>query len=148
MWLLITGNPVDGFTYYGPYNSSEAAADAGEQTGADWWIIKPTEPKGDKVTAQHDDHDLYAGIDALLPDDGVIDNTYALVTEIVEFIQQRVTAQPNTTTPNTTTSGGRGRPDLVALLTNAASTLQQEGYPHDHELVAALYDAASKLEDK
>src|SRR3954462_8252809 len=32
--------------------------------------------------------------------------------------------------------------DTTELLSNAASALQAEGYPHDHELVAGLYKAA------
>jgi hypothetical protein len=41
-WVVISGNPVDGFFYYGPFDSAEAAASAAEDSvlDADWWISK------------------------------------------------------------------------------------------------------------
>jgi len=37
--LVITGNPVQGFFYYGPFDSLDAATEwaAREQDGEDWW---------------------------------------------------------------------------------------------------------------
>jgi hypothetical protein len=42
--LIVTGNPLDGFTYHGPYSSSEAAvAGAADRfDGADWWVVPVT----------------------------------------------------------------------------------------------------------
>lgn len=42
-FVLVEGNPVDGFTYTGPFNSSEEAveyADDGVCTTADWWVAE------------------------------------------------------------------------------------------------------------
>jgi len=38
--ILITGNPVDGFVYRGPFVDRDAAIKYAEDnyTGADWWI--------------------------------------------------------------------------------------------------------------
>lgn len=36
--ILVTGNPVDGFTFTGPFDSQESIGEAGEKSGADWWI--------------------------------------------------------------------------------------------------------------
>lgn len=37
--ILIVGNPVDGFEYYGPFKTGEDAIAFGEEhTGSDWWI--------------------------------------------------------------------------------------------------------------
>lgn len=37
--LLITGDPIDGFTYRGPFASHEAACAAGDELGEpDWWV--------------------------------------------------------------------------------------------------------------
>lgn len=40
MFIVITGNPVDGFSYFGPYeNAQDATDDAGEAVLAlDWWV--------------------------------------------------------------------------------------------------------------
>lgn len=39
MTILITGNPVDGFQYHGPFDSTEDAADWASRTqDADWWV--------------------------------------------------------------------------------------------------------------
>lgn len=40
--IICTGNPVDGFTYYGPFPSREAATEAAERTTweGEWWIIR------------------------------------------------------------------------------------------------------------
>ena len=41
-YIVITGNPVDGFTYTGPFDTfDEAHCWATEfQTGDDWWIAR------------------------------------------------------------------------------------------------------------
>lgn len=39
MHILITGNPVDGFSYYGPFKTGEDAIEHGNNRhGPDWWI--------------------------------------------------------------------------------------------------------------
>lgn len=39
MHILIIGNPVDGFEYYGPFKTGEEAIAYGEdRLGGDWWI--------------------------------------------------------------------------------------------------------------
>ena len=46
MVIIITGNPVDGFTFIGPFNDSEEAdAYAVEKLrGEEWWIADMSEP--------------------------------------------------------------------------------------------------------
>ena len=43
-WIVITGNPVEGFSYHGPYPTEDAAEDAKftiEGNGGDWcWVGK------------------------------------------------------------------------------------------------------------
>ena len=39
--IVITGNPVDGYRYYGPYESHDAAVQAANgslRLDIDWWI--------------------------------------------------------------------------------------------------------------
>lgn len=39
MHILITGNPVDGFEYFGPFKTGEEAITYGEDwLSSDWWI--------------------------------------------------------------------------------------------------------------
>lgn len=45
MWIFITGNPVDGFQYTGPFDSSDAVIEAGEYADGDWWIVKLESPE-------------------------------------------------------------------------------------------------------
>lgn len=40
-WILISGNPVTGFTYYGPFESAKQAEEYSENTYFDdecWWV--------------------------------------------------------------------------------------------------------------
>lgn len=43
-YIIITGNPVDGFMYYGPYSTHDEAIEAAEASttldGDDWWIAR------------------------------------------------------------------------------------------------------------
>lgn len=44
-WIAVTGNPVDGFFFYGPFPSPEAATEWGEREGqTDWWITELAPP--------------------------------------------------------------------------------------------------------
>ena len=52
MNIIITGNPVDGFTYTGPFPDRESAIDAATwgvvETEADWWVADLVAvPEGD-----------------------------------------------------------------------------------------------------
>lgn len=38
MFVVITGNPVNGFTIVGPFESREDAFNSAERFDADWWI--------------------------------------------------------------------------------------------------------------
>jgi len=49
MWILIGGNPVDGFSFEGPFDSREAAIERGEELGPDWWIAPLLPPLGEVV---------------------------------------------------------------------------------------------------
>lgn len=45
-YILIAGNPVDGFTFTGPFATPDEAHNAGEAIhGGDWWIGKLTPPE-------------------------------------------------------------------------------------------------------
>jgi len=49
MWIVITGTPIDGFTFVGPFSDPGTAIDCAENgltnSGIDWWIskLKPTD---------------------------------------------------------------------------------------------------------
>jgi hypothetical protein len=47
--LLIVGNPVDGFDYYGPFPDADAASEWAENNRRDevWWTTKLTTPKNE-----------------------------------------------------------------------------------------------------
>jgi hypothetical protein len=55
MYIIISGNPVDGFAYKGPYPDHQDALAAAEGRGGHWWIapIQSAEPCTD-------DHEEYA----------------------------------------------------------------------------------------
>jgi hypothetical protein len=39
-YIIICGNPADGFNYIGPFESrDEASAHAANDTPAEWWIV-------------------------------------------------------------------------------------------------------------
>lgn len=39
-WIIVTGDPIIGFKYYGPFNDSDIAVRFGEDKGAtDWWLV-------------------------------------------------------------------------------------------------------------
>jgi hypothetical protein len=42
--ITVTGNPVDGFKFYGPFIDVEDAQAQGEVGDADWWIADLTDP--------------------------------------------------------------------------------------------------------
>jgi hypothetical protein len=42
--IVVTGNPVDGFQFHGPFPSGNDAAEWAEQHCArEWWLIAPLE---------------------------------------------------------------------------------------------------------
>lgn len=47
--IIITGNPVNGFTYYGTFSSVDEATDwAGLNLGGDWWVAELNKPEATK----------------------------------------------------------------------------------------------------
>lgn len=47
MWIVITGNPMDGFGYTGPFESADQAnewADMHVTREYDWWLAKVEAP--------------------------------------------------------------------------------------------------------
>ncbi|UTU07693.1 hypothetical protein CcrC1_gp008 [Caulobacter phage C1] len=41
MFILIVGNPVDGYAYYGPFHDHDDATNYAENTGTEgnpWWV--------------------------------------------------------------------------------------------------------------
>lgn len=46
MLIVIAGNPVDGFNYFGPFDDNESAEEWAESNISDsWWITEIKEPK-------------------------------------------------------------------------------------------------------
>ena len=44
-WIVCSGNPADGFTYYGPFDDHELAENWGTMMCRDgWWIISLVDP--------------------------------------------------------------------------------------------------------
>jgi hypothetical protein len=51
MFILITGNPVDGFTYEGPFATADLALDYVEYTDPpDYWIAQLEQPEARRGT--------------------------------------------------------------------------------------------------
>lgn len=47
-WIVIHGNPVDGYSYFGPFLGRDAAVDWGEKNcDGDWWISELLSSMGD-----------------------------------------------------------------------------------------------------
>lgn len=44
-WMMVEGNPVDGFSFTGPFESNEAAWQYAEGQGGDWWLARLEEPE-------------------------------------------------------------------------------------------------------
>lgn len=45
MLLAVTGNPIDGFSFVGPFDSYEAASEwSDRRSDSDWWIVKVEAP--------------------------------------------------------------------------------------------------------
>lgn len=45
MYICVFGNPADGFTIYGPFETHDEAVAYGEQEGdMDWWIMEVHPP--------------------------------------------------------------------------------------------------------
>lgn len=39
MWIIVTGNPVDGFEYHGPFNTEDSAIEWADTFIEDeWWL--------------------------------------------------------------------------------------------------------------
>ena len=43
---MITGNPLDGFVFHGPFDNRDDAIEWGEMDGGDWWIAPLMEDCG------------------------------------------------------------------------------------------------------
>lgn len=50
-WIVIMGDPVDGFAYFGPFPDADSAVEWGNTNGdSDWWITSLHDPElGDEV---------------------------------------------------------------------------------------------------
>ena len=45
-FILVTGNPVDGLSFFGPFNDPEEAHEFAEGCGTgDWWVAMLEEPE-------------------------------------------------------------------------------------------------------
>jgi hypothetical protein len=47
MYIIITGNPVMGFTFHGPFDDSNEAMDYADQVGDEWWVTQLTAPEAE-----------------------------------------------------------------------------------------------------
>jgi hypothetical protein len=47
MFIIITGNPADGFNYWGPYPTAEDASRTADRIfrSCDWWITNISDPE-------------------------------------------------------------------------------------------------------
>lgn len=47
MWVVVTGNPLDGIEHIGPFNTSDHATDWADEHIEDeeWWVAPMTTPK-------------------------------------------------------------------------------------------------------
>jgi len=57
-WLVVVGDPQDGFTHYGPFTDHDTALRYAEQSKDSWWVIPLLPPmldagvfSGDSATA-------------------------------------------------------------------------------------------------
>lgn len=48
MYILIQGNPVEGFVYTGPFETREDVISAAEDNGGDWWITQLVSPSASR----------------------------------------------------------------------------------------------------
>lgn len=52
--IVIIGNPVDGFTHYGPFDDAAVATDwadeyvQADKYGLDWWVVDLHDPEEDE----------------------------------------------------------------------------------------------------
>jgi hypothetical protein len=44
-YIVVCGNPVDGFTYVGPFADHDTAENAGDRIDQDWWIAELEAPE-------------------------------------------------------------------------------------------------------
>ena len=51
-YILIFGNPVDGFTYRGPFDTEEKAIEYGDPIAEEWWTAPLTPPDHIIVTVE------------------------------------------------------------------------------------------------
>ena len=48
MLLVVTGNPVDGFSHVGPFEDYETASEyADRRMDSDWWIVPLNSPEAE-----------------------------------------------------------------------------------------------------
>jgi len=45
MHIVVKGNPVDGFTFFGPYKTHEHAMSAGDSVDTEWWAAPLEAPE-------------------------------------------------------------------------------------------------------
>lgn len=50
--IVVAGNPVDGFTFHGPFDGPEAADAWAEDMQDDWWMAKLTAPTVDTTETE------------------------------------------------------------------------------------------------
>lgn len=45
--IVVTGNPLDGFTHFGPWDVREDAEKWADQLDDEWWLVTLLDPAGD-----------------------------------------------------------------------------------------------------
>ena len=43
-WIVVQGNPSDGFIFHGPFKTSDDALDYADKNLDSWWIVQLTKP--------------------------------------------------------------------------------------------------------
>ena len=44
-WILVCGNPIDGFQFVGPFSDSDSATEYAEKEGhGEWWVCEMDAP--------------------------------------------------------------------------------------------------------
>jgi len=45
MWIIVTGNPIDGFSFHGPFSDRNDAIEWAEELDPDWWVVELDTPE-------------------------------------------------------------------------------------------------------
>lgn len=52
MDIIVTGNPVDGYTFHGPFTDTDTALAWAERCGESWWLAVLDKPEAPPVAVR------------------------------------------------------------------------------------------------